>query len=171
MDGQDAHRYAAELHARIGNEPGWNFYGGDLPEWYRRALSAVTLLSGDEQPAYVSGRYDDNATPSGTLHLFFERSVVTIEARDGASDTDKETVIERPRAQLRALKVHVTEPPTNDLMRQDRWPGKVWVTAHYADDYAIELPVSSTNDTRMSEQLREFLPSLRADLGSRPPQA
>ena len=164
MDGQTAHTYAQELQWRANSEPGWDYWGHEeVPEWYARALSAVTLLTAGEQPVYVSG-WRDEKSDTGTLHLFFPRSVITIEAREGADGSDRETVTERSRSELRALEVHVSEPTSDKPHRRDRWPGKIRATARYADGPPIDLPVSRTNDSRMSKELREFLPSLRADL-------
>jgi hypothetical protein len=168
MDSKAAHQYVGMLHGLISRDP-WDFDPGeDLPDWYRRALSAVALLSEGEEPAYVSGQYRAGTVK---LHLFFADSVVTIDAGPGDDDIAKATVIQRPRAGLLSLKIRVSQPPSADLFRRDLWPGKVFVVAHYGEGPALELPVSATNDPRMSDELRQFLPSLQADLGARPEQS
>ncbi len=167
MDSKEAHHYVEKLHGRISREPGWAFDPWDeRPDWYRRALSAVALLSEGEEPVYISGKYDED-NRAGMLHLFYTRSVITIEARRDLSDLENATVTERPRAGLGSLKLHVSEPPSDDLFRRDFLPGKVFVWIHYPDGPVIQLPVSATNDSRMSDELVELLPSLRADLGVR----
>lgn len=78
MNGEMARTYADALQALVKKEPGWDISLQDsVRAWYGRAISAVVLLSKDAAPDYVSGAL---ATDGGKLHLFYNRSIITVTA-------------------------------------------------------------------------------------------
>lgn len=166
MDEATAKDNVQALLTKIHQQPGW--YAaidvGHDTHWFGRALSAVALLVGAEEPQYVTGLFEVNAG-QGVLHAFYPTSVVTIELTHGHETEPELSVTARPRAGLRSLAVATNVAlGSGKQWEQGAWPGKVRVVAVYENGHQFTLPESQQNYDRLAPGLVEFLPSLKADL-------
>lgn len=126
------------------------------PAWYRRAVSAVMLLVGEDVPEYVTAALDP---ASARLLAFTRERVVVAECAPAERETSVRAAV-WARGALVSLEATSTEP-----FRTEGWPGRVRVVATYADGTRWLLPLDDGADAVASDQVVAFLPSLLADLG------
>lgn len=180
MEFETAHEYIRTLLPRIRRCPGWDIRDRDTPDWYRRALSSVALLTQTGEVKHVTG---DLTGGRGELHLFTKHAVITLDvtvasAVDGEtergtrrigtggfpvdSDNPTTTVTMYLRSGLRSIDVGDAASISGGPEHGYYWPGAITAVARYADDRTITF----TRREGSSDDLVTFLPELLADLAT-----
>lgn len=130
-------------------------------EWYDLAVSDLALFMGDdEEIQFADARFTDpeSGAFAPVLFIFTENFVIEI---TGDQDGRERSTSVRTRQSLVGMEVRSGVAHNS----QREWPGRFSVELDYGFGLVVQLPGEKGNsdDTHFVE-LRELLPSLRADL-------